>query len=213
MKDKAHWDAIYETKAADAVSWFQPKAAMSLALLRRIAAPPASPIIDVGGGASVLVDGLLEAGYRNLTVLDIAGSALSAAKARLGVLGETVVWIEGDVRSAALPEATYEVWHDRAVFHFLNDPTDRAAYVRQVKYALRRGGYALVATFAEDGPVTCSGLPVTRYSPGALHREFGVGFELLATEREVHTTPTGTLQSFVYCLCRWTGEPVADPGV
>lgn len=203
MKEKEHWEAVYDTKAVDAVSWFQPHAAMSLALIRRVAPSLDSPIIDVGAGASVLVDELLEAGYRDLTVLDIAGAALSAAQARLGSdRSRRVVWIEGDVRSAPLRDAYYGVWHDRAVFHFLTDPADRAAYVRQVRHAVRPGGYVLIATFADDGPTKCSGLPVARYSPDALHAEFGAAFDLVATEREAHTTPTGTRQAFVYCLCR-----------
>lgn len=212
MRDKEHWEAVYATKAADTVSWFQSHAAMSMAMIRRAAPEVDCPIIDVGGGASVLVDGLLEAGYRDLTVLDIAGSALLAAKARVGALAESVVWMEGDVRNVPLPEARYGVWHDRAVFHFLTDPADRAAYVRQVEHAVRRGGYVIVVTFAEDGPVKCSGLPVTRYSPDALHEEFGDAFELIATEREVHVTPTAMEQAFNYCLFRWTGEPVAHSG-
>ena len=207
VEDKRHWEAVYETKVTDAVSWFQPNASKSLELIQRIAPSVHTPIIDVGGGASVLVDDLLNAGYLDLTVLDIAGRALAAAKARLGDSSREVTWIEGDVRSTALPEATYGVWHDRAVFHFLMDRTDRAAYVRQVQRAVRPGGYVLVATFAEDGPANCSGLPVARYSTETLHREFGSAFDVVASEREVHTTPTGVQQSFLYCLCRWTGEP------
>lgn len=206
MKDKQHWEAVYDIRAAEAVSWFQPRAVISLALIRQIAPSLDCPIIDVGAGASVLVDDLLEAGYRDLTVLDIAGAALSAAKARVGSdSAQKVVWIEDDVRAAALHESVYGVWHDRAVFHFLTDPADRAAYVRQVRHALRPGGYVLVATFAEDGPASCSGLPVARYSPEALHREFGAAFDLISTEREVHTTPTGARQAFIYCLCRLEG--------
>ena len=209
MTEKAHWEAVYETKAVDSVSWYQPHASMSLALVRRIAPSLDSAIIDVGGGASVLVDELIAAGYRDLTVLDIAGHALSATKARLGAAAATVDWIEGDVRSAPLPEARYAVWHDRAVFHFLTDASDRAGYVRQVRHALRPGGHVLVATFAEDGPTRCSGLAVVRYSPEALHSEFGNAFELVATERELHTTPSGAQQAFVYCVFRLGGGEVA----
>lgn len=205
MDDKRHWETVYDTKAADSVSWFQPNAIRSLALIQRVAPTLDVPIIDVGGGASVLVDDLLRVGYRDLTVLDIAGSALAAAKARLGVAAGGVNWIEGDVRTMALQEARYGVWHDRAVFHFLTDAADRAAYVSQVQHAMRPGGYVLVATFAEDGPTKCSGLPVARYSSETLHREFGSAFDLMATEREIHTTPMGTQQAFVYCLCRLAG--------
>ena len=205
MEDKRHWETVYGTKAIDAVSWFQPSATTSLALIQRVAPPRNTPIIDVGGGASVLVDGLLDAGYRDVTVLDIAASALAAAKERLGPAADRVHWLEGDARTAPLDEARYGVWHDRAVFHFLTDANDRAAYVRQVERTVRVGGHVIVATFAEDGPTKCSGLPVARYSADALHHEFGPSFELLASEREMHTTPMGTQQAFVYCLCRWAG--------
>lgn len=204
---KRHWEDVYEGKEPESVSWYQPHATRSLALIQRIAPSVDTPIIDVGGGASVLVDDLLNAGYHDLTVLDLAASALAAANARLGALSDQVTWIEGDVRSTPLPEATYGVWHDRAGFHFLVDPTDRAAYIRQVQRAVRPGGFVVVATFAEDGPAKCSGLPVVRYSPDTLHREFGDGFDFVASEREVHATPMGTQQSFLYSLLRWTGEP------
>ena len=205
MDDKRHWESVYEATPADAVSWFQPAAERSLAMIRRVAPALDLPIIDVGGGASVLVDDLLRLGYRDLTVLDLAGGALAVARGRLGAAAAGVHWLEADVRTAPLPDVRYAVWHDRAVFHFLTDAADRAAYVAQVQRAVRPGGFVLVATFAEDGPTTCSGLPVARYSPDALHREFGRAFELVATERETHDTPMGTQQKFIYCLCRWAG--------
>ena len=206
MSEKQHWETVYETKAPDAVSWFQPSADRSRALIQRVAPDFAAPIIDVGGGASVLVDNLLRLGYRNLTVLDLAGSALDIARARLGPAASAVRWIEGDVRSVALPGSTYAVWHDRAVFHFLTDSADRERYVAQVQRSVRPGGYVIVATFAQDGPTKCSGLPVARYSAESLHHEFGGGFELVASEHESHETPMGTQQAFIYCLCRMTGE-------
>jgi SAM-dependent methyltransferase len=202
MDDKEHWEAVYEAKPADGVSWFQPSAERSLALIQRVAPALDAPIIDVGGGASVLVDDLLGLGYRDLTVLDLARSALAVAQERLGAPAADVRWLEADVRTAALPEDHFAVWHDRAVFHFLTDAADRAAYVAQVERAVRSGGFVLVATFAEDGPTKCSGLPVARYSPDALHREFGSAFELVSSERETHATPVGTQQQFIYCLCR-----------
>jgi SAM-dependent methyltransferase len=205
MDDKQHWERVYATKPADAVSWFQPIAERSLAMIRRVAPSLDSPIIDVGGGASNLVDDLVRLGYSELTVLDLAGNALDRARARLGRAAAGVHWIEADVRSAALEPGAYAVWHDRAVFHFLTDPADRAAYVAQVRRSLQPGGSVIVATFAEDGPAKCSGLPVMRYSAKELHDEFGAAFELVATEREIHETPTGTQQAFVYCLCRWPG--------
>ena len=213
MNDKSHWEAVYGTRPADAFSWFQPTADRSLALIRRVADDPEAPIIDVGGGASVLVDDLLRLGYRDVTVLDLARNALAVAQARLGSAAATVRWLEADVRTVQLPKAHYAVWHDRAVFHFLTDASDRDAYVAQVQHAVRPGGFVLVATFAEDGPTRCSGLPVARYSPEALHREFGTGFELISTERETHNTPMGRQQVFTYCLCRWEGLHASGNGV
>jgi SAM-dependent methyltransferase len=205
MNDKQHWETVYVTSAPNKVSWHQPTAARSLALICEVAPALDAPIIDVGGGASVLVDELLRAGYRDLTVLDIAASALELARARLGPVADRVRWLEGDVRTAPLASDRYVVWHDRAVFHFLTDAADRAAYVGQVQRALRLDGFVIVATFAEDGPTKCSGLPVVRYSPEALNGEFGAGFELLKSEREVHVTPVGIEQPFTYCLLRWKG--------
>jgi SAM-dependent methyltransferase len=205
MDSKHHWQRVYERKPADAMSWHQPTAARSVAMIHRVAPDRRTAIIDVGGGASVLVDELLALGYERLTVLDLAASALDAARARLGPLAARVHWLESDLLEAALPAGGFDVWHDRAVFHFLTARADRLAYVRQVRNAVRPGGFVLVATFAADGPERCSGLPVTRYSAGALHREFGDGFELIGSEREVHHTPDDAAQPFVYCLCRWHG--------
>lgn len=200
---KDHWEDVYTSKAPHSVSWFQPQAETSLRLIKQAAGTDAA-IIDVGGGASTLVDGLLDAGYRHLSVLDLAGSALAAARARLGARAAGIEWIEANILEAHLPAATYDVWHDRAVFHFLTDPAARAAYVRQVLHALRPGGHVIVASFAEDGPEKCSGLPVMRYRPDALHAEFGAPFTLLQHERETHLTPAGGSQQFVYCFCRRT---------
>jgi SAM-dependent methyltransferase len=201
MAGKAHWEEVYTNKSPQSVSWFQPSAETSLRLIRQ-AAPPNAEIIDVGGGASTLVDGLLDAGYRRLTVLDLAGSALAAAQARLGARAADVKWIEASILDAPLSRHAYDVWHDRAVFHFLTDPAERAAYVRQLLHALRPGGHVIVASFAEDGPEKCSGLPVMRYRPDQLHAEFGAPFTLLRHERETHLTPAGASQQFVYCYCR-----------
>lgn len=203
MADKNHWEQVYRTKNPQAVSWFQPEAAVSLRLIRA-ATDNRAAVIDVGGGASTLVDGLLDAGYRDLTVLDLSGAALTAARARLGPRAAGVHWLEADVLPAPLPAQAYDVWHDRAVFHFLTAAEDRAAYVRQVLHAVRPGGHVIVASFAEDGPRQCSGLPVMRYAPGELHAQFGAPFELLHHEREAHQTPGGTVQQFVYCFCRKT---------
>jgi SAM-dependent methyltransferase len=207
MDLKSHWEGIYRDKLPTQVSWYQPHARRSLDLIRRVSPPPGGAIIDVGGGASTLIDGLLDAGYHDLTVLDLSAAALAVARARLGTRANTVRWVEADVLNASLPTTGYSVWHDRAAFHFLTAPADRARYVAQVRQAVRPGGFVLVATFAGDGPTRCSGLEVNRYSSEALHAEFGAPFHLVASEREEHITPGGVRQAFIYCLCRMDGEP------
>jgi SAM-dependent methyltransferase len=202
MDAKAHWEHVYRTKPTNGVSWYQPEARLSLSLIRRVAPDLATPIIDVGGGASTLVDGLLTAGYTDITVLDLAGAALVAAQSRLGPLANQVKWIEADVVDAKLPVGKYGVWHDRAVFHFLTDPADRQRYVEQSHRGVRTDGYVIVACFAPDGPTRCSGLEVVRYTPQSMHSEFGDGFALLDSTSEDHHTPSGAVQSFIYCLCR-----------
>lgn len=202
MNRKHHWEKVYATKAADSVSWFQPHAELSLGLIRAVAADRRSAVIDVGGGASTLVDDLLADGYGDLSVLDLSGAALDVAKKRLGEAACRVAWIEGDIAKTPLARHRYDVWHDRAVFHFLTEARDRQAYVAQVLRAVRPGGHVIVASFAEDGPLKCSGLDVMRYTPEALHAQFGEAFELLGHEREAHQTPTGKEQLFTYCYCR-----------
>jgi SAM-dependent methyltransferase len=199
---KAHWETIYTTKDIRDVSWFQSEARRSLALIARICPDKSAPIIDVGGGGSVLVDGLLAAGYRDVTVLDVSEAALDISRDRLGADSTKVNWLCGDVLAAPLRDTAYALWHDRAVFHFFNTAAEREMYVGQVRRAVRPGGHVLVATFADDGPRSCSGLPVTRYSAPGLHAEFGDEFELLGSEHEEHQTPGGARQSFLYCLCR-----------
>jgi 2-polyprenyl-3-methyl-5-hydroxy-6-metoxy-1,4-benzoquinol methylase len=202
MQRKTHWEQVYTTKQPDAVSWYQPHAGQSLALIRATGVAPDAPIIDVGGGASTLVDDLLAAGYTNLTVLDIAAAALQTAQQRLGEHAAQVRWIEADLLSAALEQHAYAVWHDRAVFHFLTAPADQQAYVDLVRRSVHPDGHVIVATFADDGPTHCSGLPVARYSPDQLHATFGAPFTLVEQRREAHPTPFGTVQQFVYCYCR-----------
>lgn len=204
---QSHWERIYRTKAPTEVSWYQVEARLSLDLIRGVAPDLEAPIIDVGGGASTLVDGLVDAGYRALTVLDLAPTAMLLAQQRLGERAGFVTWIVGDVLGAAFPPGRYAVWHDRAVFHFLTASSDRARYVAQVRHAVRRGGCVVVASFGPDGPTHCSGLEVTRYSSEAMHAEFGAGFRLLNSVQEDHRTPGGGTQSFVYCLCRVDSEP------
>jgi len=201
MEPKSHWERIYSTQAADALSWYQPHANRSLDLIRKVTPQGAGRIIDVGGGASTLVDDLLAGGPYEVTVLDISGAALHLAQQRLGRKAQRVRWICADITQAALGEAAYDVWHDRAVFHFLTDPADRAAYVSQVRRAVRPGGHVIVAAFGPDGPQQCSGLPVVRYAPGQLHAQFGGPFELLEHVAEEHHTPAGGIQQFVYCHC------------
>ncbi|MHB1353841.1 MAG: class I SAM-dependent methyltransferase [Thiobacillus sp.] len=198
---RGHWEGVYRDNAVDQVSWFQPSAASSYRLITEGAGPDAR-VIDVGAGASVLVDGLLDAGYRNLTVLDLAETALDVSRARLGSRAEAVDWIAADITEAALPQAYYDVWHDRAVFHFLTDPADRARYVAQVLRSVKPGGCVIVAAFGPGGPLRCSGLDVVRYAPQSLHAEFGAPFQLLGHETEIHHTPAGRDQEFVYCYCR-----------
>ncbi|MGE5757449.1 MAG: class I SAM-dependent methyltransferase [Sideroxydans sp.] len=202
MQPKDHWEKVYATKATDAVSWFQEHADLSLDLIKSTGAGKDAGIIDVGGGASRLVDDLVAEGYNDLTVLDLSAAALNAARQRLGAQQNKVRWIEADITQVNLPANRYDIWHDRAVFHFLTTPEQRAAYVRTVFRSVKPGGHVIVATFAEDGPLQCSGLPVMRYRPDELHDEFGEAFTLLKHQKEAHHTPSGNVQQFVYCYCR-----------
>ncbi|HJU89776.1 MAG TPA: class I SAM-dependent methyltransferase [Gemmatimonadaceae bacterium] len=202
MTRRDHWQAIYRHREATEVSWYQAAATVSVELIRRAASERDDPIIDVGGGASTVVDGLLDAGYRAITVLDLAPDALAVAQARLGARAAAVNWIAADVLETSFERGAFAVWHDRAVFHFLTRPTDRARYIAQVRRAVRDGGHVIVASFALDGPSRCSGLDVMRYSPESMRAEFGEGFRLVDSVREDHRTPSGATQAFVYCLCK-----------
>jgi ubiquinone/menaquinone biosynthesis C-methylase UbiE len=206
MTQKEHWEGIYRLKSPTEVSWYQPEARLSLELIRRVTPDLDAPIIDVGGGASTLVDGLLDSGYRNVTVLDLSEAALDNARQRLGARSERVTWIASDILEVTLPKGGYAIWHDRAVFHFLTNNEDRKRYVAQTSRAVREKGHVIVASFAPDGPQRCSGLEVVRYSPSTMHAEFGEGFQLLDSRREDHHTPGGATQAFVYCLCRVEGH-------
>jgi 2-polyprenyl-3-methyl-5-hydroxy-6-metoxy-1,4-benzoquinol methylase len=212
MDRHEHWETVYRTKGPDQVSWFQAEARLSRELITRAAPNRDAAIIDIGAGASTLVDGLLSAGYHQMTVVDISAAALALAKTRLGAAAAPVTWQAADVLAAEFPAQRFDVWHDRAVFHFLTDPADRARYVAQVRHAVRPGGIVLVATFAEDGPLKCSGLEVARYAPDALHAEFGEGFTLMESHRELHTTPSGATQAFTYCVCRVAQPELAAVG-
>lgn len=202
MTTKAHWEGVYQTKAVDEVSWFRPHLEVSLTLIEQATPGTGSAVIDVGGGEATLVDDLLARGYSDVTVLDISPAAIDVAKGRLGPSGASVHWVTGDITDVELEPARYDVWHDRAVFHFLTGADDRAAYVGQVARAVRVGGHVIVATFGLDGPEKCSGLDVVRYDAENLHGEFGPKFRLLDSVAEVHETPWGTPQQFMYCLCR-----------
>ncbi len=202
MESKSHWEKVYTTKRATSVSWYQEHAERSLSLVRGTGIAKSGAIIDVGGGASTLADDLLADGYSDVTVLDLSAAAMSAAKQRLGARAAGVEWQEADVTEVDLPSHRYDVWHDRAVFHFLTEPQQRQAYVETVFRSVKPGGHVIVATFAEDGPTQCSGLPVMRYAAGELHAQFGDAFTLLKHVKESHHTPSGSVQQFVYCYCR-----------
>jgi ubiquinone/menaquinone biosynthesis C-methylase UbiE len=201
MDRKQHWERVYGTKKPTEVSWYQADPRLSLSLVTEAAGDGRASIIDVGGGASALVDRLVERPNTEVTVLDLSGAALREDQNRLGEKAKGVNWIEADILNVELPENAYDIWHDRAVFHFLTDATDRRRYVAQVLRSVRKGGHVLVATFDEHGPERCSGLNVIRYSPEELHAQFGAPFRLLRSVHEDHLTPMGTTQKFVYCLC------------
>ena len=207
MTTKNHWESVYETKSADAVSWYAPHLNASLEYIHRAAPARGAAIIDVGGGESTLVDDLLAAGHGSITVLDISATALDATRRRLGPAGQSVKWLAADVVSADLPTSGFDVWHDRAVFHFLTHDEQRQRYVAQALKSLKPGGFAIVGTFGPQGPQQCSGLPVSRYLADELHGTFGEPFQLLDSRVEQHTTPWGTRQQFVYCFCRRATEP------
>jgi SAM-dependent methyltransferase len=207
MDPRSHWQKVYTTRKPTEVSWYQPEAVLSLAMIRRVAPDRSAAIIDVGGGASTLVDGLLADGHDRVTVLDVSGAALDAARARLAGDAGRVIWLEANVLDTVLAAHAYQLWHDRAVFHFLTGPADRRRYVEQVRAAVRPGGHVIVAAFASDGPARCSGLQVARYAPEELHAQFGSDFRLVESAREEHRTPAGAVQPFTYCLCRLGGGP------
>lgn len=202
MENKTHWEQIYHTKDCEQVSWYQLHPRLSLQYIQNTGIGKTGHIIDVGGGASTLVDHLLDDGFQHVTVLDISAEALEIVQQRLGQRAGSVIWLEADITQTTLSHHKYDVWHDRAVFHFLTEPQDRQRYINAVREAVKPGGHVIVATFASDGPERCSGLEVARYDPQSLHSEFGTDFELLDSTREEHQTPFGTEQKFMYCYCR-----------
>ena len=199
MQKKEHWETVYSTKSPDSVSWFQEHAEPSLNFIKKLNLEKCASIIDVGGGASTLVDDLLINGYSHLSVLDLSGAALETAKNRIGSNSVNVKWFESDVTEVHLPKHHFEVWHDRAVFHFLTKLEERQAYIKNVLHSVKPNGHIIISTFAEDGPTQCSGLPVIRYCAETLQAEFGESFLLKEQLNENHSTPFGTTQKFVFC--------------
>jgi trans-aconitate methyltransferase len=201
LSRRNHWENVYATRGENQVSWFQEAPEPSLALIELAGAIRSSAIIDIGGGASRLVDCLVSQGYEDVTVLDLSAAALASARSRIGDKADRVTWIAADV-TAWEPSRTYDVWHDRAAFHFLTDPKDQMAYVARLRRALRPGGHAIVGTFAPDGPERCSGLIVNRYDANSLAATLGSGFELIDTRRHGHATPWGAMQKFQFSTFR-----------
>lgn len=202
MDVKTHWEKVYQTKDPDAVSWYRPHLETSLALIERTGVGHSSAIIDVGGGESTLADDLLARGYQNITVLDISETAINVCKNRMGAAAGRIHWLVADVTRTELPTSTYDVWHDRAVFHFLTEPEQRAAYVRNVARSVKHDGHVIVSTFGPEGPMKCSGLDIVRYDADSLHDQFGARFRLVESSKELHRTPFGTTQQFLYCYCK-----------
>ena len=201
---QAHWENVYTTKGENEVSWFQQSPAPSLELIVQAGAVRNSAIIDIGGGASRLVDHLVAQGFEDVTVLDLSDAALTAAKARLGAPADRVHWLVADA-TIWEPARRYDIWHDRAAFHFLTDANDRAAYIARLTRGLKAGGHAIIATFAPDGPEKCSGLPVARYDSASLGRTLGTTFKLVHTQRHEHATPWGSRQVFQFSVFRREG--------
>lgn len=202
MNTHQHWESVYQTKNSAQVSWYAPHLETSLQLIQRLAPNPQASILDVGSGASTLPDDLLAAGYERLSMLDISEQALEISQARLGEPAQQVQWLIGDVLDLPFAQHAYDVWHDRAVFHFLTEKSQRERYVQQVLNAVKPNGHVIMATFGADGPKQCSGLDVMRYDSQGLHGEFGATFRLLDSLTVNHQTPSGMTQQFLYCYCR-----------
>ncbi len=202
MNKRKHWEEIYSTKPTEKLGWYEPYLQTSLTWINDLELSRDAQIIDIGGGASALVDDLLGKGYKLITVLDISKSALSSVKIRLGEKAESVTWLEGDITAIDLPEKCYELWHDRAVFHFLTEPEQRQQYRENLLNALRPGGHVIISTFALEAPPKCSGLPVHRYAHEQLGNTLGEEFELEKYDKELHITPGGVEQMYLYCQFR-----------
>ena len=202
MNMKNHWETVYQTKSDQQVSWYREHLDHSLQMILNTNVGKEAAIIDVGGGSSTLADDLLDNGFADVSVLDISAAAMKKSRERLAKRAEQIEWIEADITDVSLPENYYDVWHDRAVFHFLTDAEDRKKYVDLVMRSLKIGGHIIVASFGENGPLKCSGLDVVRYNPQTMHDEFGDEFKLVNSLSENHETPFGSTQEFIYCYCR-----------
>ena len=206
MGNAAHWNEVYTAKPADQVGWYKPHLDTSLGWIEALDLEPGAAIIDVGGGASTLVDDLLEKGHRDVTVLDLSARALELARERLESRADRVTWLQGDITDTKLPSRKYRLWHDRAVFHFLVEPDDQQKYRKTLLRALRPDACVIIGVFALAAPPQCSGLPVQRYSVETLSAFFGPEFELQRQRHEPHFTPSGIEQAYVYCLFRRTAR-------
>lgn len=197
---QTHWDTVYAEKHAGQTSWFRPRLDESLRLIDALDVPRDQPVIDVGGGRATLVDDLLARDFADVSVLDLSAVAMAEAQQRLGALAHPVHWIVGDVTHHEFPASHYALWHDRAVFHFLTDAGEQSRYVASITRAMKPGGYAVIGTFAADGPERCSGLPVARYDAASLAALFEPAFTLITHSRDVHHTPSGNEQAFTYVV-------------
>jgi 2-polyprenyl-3-methyl-5-hydroxy-6-metoxy-1,4-benzoquinol methylase len=202
MNQKDHWEQVYSTKMAEKVGWYKRHLQTSVDWIEELNLAADAPIIDVGAGASTLVDDLLGAGHRSIAVLDISEEALCSVKERLGKKASMVTWLAGDITAVVLPENHYEVWHDRAVFHFLTELDQQQRYRETLLKAIKPGGHLIIGTFSPEAPPTCSGLPVQRYSLEQLQDTLGPEFELVRHHKEKHVTPSGLEQMYLYCCFR-----------
>lgn len=202
MGNATHWNRVYQSKSPDAVSWYRPHLETSLALVDRAALPPDAHIADIGGGASTFVDDLLARGFQRLSVLDLSKNALAHTQERLAERAASVRWIEGNATQIHFDEHSVDLWHDRAVFHFLTHDEDRARYLAALTHSVKAGGYVILATFGPNGPDKCSGLPIQKYSAEALLNQLGPAFEGVDVAEEMHATPWESLQEFTYVLAK-----------
>jgi 2-polyprenyl-3-methyl-5-hydroxy-6-metoxy-1,4-benzoquinol methylase len=202
MNQKDHWQQVYSKREAENLGWYKPHLATSLSWIKALNLATEDPLIDIGGGTSTLVDDLLEMGCRSISVLDISENAIATARLRLAKKADQVTWLEGDITSIDLPAGGYELWHDRAVFHFLTEPGQQRMYRDNLLKALKPDGHLIIGTFAPEAPAMCSGLPVQRYSAEQLENTLGEEFELVRQHNELHVTPGGVEQMYLYCQFR-----------